>query len=327
MSAGAARPEAIVASIVIATRNRREETLAAVASSFGQSGVPLEVLVYDDASDDGTAEAVQHAFPAVRIFANPERTGYIVSRNRGFCDARGAYVFSLDDDATFSRADIVARIVAQFERDPSIGAIAIPFVEPLKPQTRSSSSVPVSSLPEQELRNYIGCAHAVRRDVALRLGGYREFFVHQVEERDFCLRLWAGNHRVVYGASGHIVHSVSPKRDSGRIMYYGFRNQILTEILNAPLPDLLLRLPVVACNAIRFQFAWRLMPLKLKAIGAGLLEGVRRRRVRQPVSRAVYRRLRKLVPHGPGADFLSAEAPDIDRTSATIANPAAAASR
>ncbi len=299
MTMAPANDAPIVASIVITTRNRREDTLVAVASSFAQFGVPLEVLVYDDASDDGTAEALRREFPAARVFTSSGRNGYIVNRNRGFHEARGAYVFSIDDDAYFSKPDIVARIVAQLEADRSIGAVAIPYVEPFARLTRSHRSAPFAAVPGQELRNYVGCAHAVRRELAVELGGYRDDFVHQGEERDFCLRLWASGHRVLYGDSGPIVHMVSPMRDSSRMAYYGLRNQILFECLSAPISALVVRVPVICVNAIRYKFVWATLPLKLVAICAGLLEGTRRRNGRRPVSRATYRKFRELKAHGP----------------------------
>jgi GT2 family glycosyltransferase len=288
-----------LATIVITTRNRCDDVLRAVASSFAQDLADLEVIVVDDHSDDGTAERVCAAFPRTRMIVSRERAGYIVARNRAFREARGRYVFSLDDDAYFTAPDIVARVVSQLEADRAIGAVAIPFIEPMAHRSRSSLAHSSLSKAGDELRSYVGCAHALRRDVALALGGYREFFVHQGEERDLCLRMRAAGWRVVAGDCGLIVHMVSPKREAGRISHYGIRNQILFETLNAPLARLPLRLVSTVAGAVRYRFSWPTLPAKLRAIGAGIAWSARRISERKPVPDAVYCANRSLPYHGP----------------------------
>jgi len=288
-----------VATVVITTRARREDTLRAVASSFAQDFPDLEVIVYDDASGDGTAESVERAFPRARVVALARRSGLIENRNRGFREATGKYVFSLDDDAYFSMPDIVSRIVAMLERDATIGAVAIPFVEPFRRRSRSSLDYPLEAQAGDELSSFMACACAIRRQAALAIGGYRELFVRQHEEPDFSLRLWAAGWRIVYGGSGHVVHTVSPRRDPQRISFYGVRNRILFEMLNAPLGSLPVRLVSAMIGVLRYQFSWSTLPLKLSAIGAGLLESARRSAERQPVAGRVYRSYRRLPGHGP----------------------------
>jgi GT2 family glycosyltransferase len=287
------------ASVVITTRNRRDDTLRAVASCLSQQGCKLEILVFDDASEDGTVEAVRLATPSVRVFANQARTGYIQNRNRGFREAAGPIVFSIDDDAYFADPNIVMCILRYFHQDDSIGAVAIPYIEPLNVRSRSYQKTPFHSLTGDELRSYIGCSHAIRRDVALGLGGYREYFVHQGEERDLCLRMSSAGWRVVYGGSGLIVHMVSPKRQTDRVIYYGARNRLLFDLLNLPLPHLLVRLLWDPVAIIRYRFALSTLPVKLRGIAAGFLEGAKRWRERQAVSRATYRLFMQLPGHGP----------------------------
>jgi hypothetical protein len=102
--------------------------------------------------------------------------------------ALGDVVFSLDDDAVFSSPLVVEQTLRDFSH-PRIGAVAIPYIEPHK------ANKEMQRAPTREdvwiTASYIGTAHAVRRDVFLALGGYREHLVHQGEEGDFCLRMLA----------------------------------------------------------------------------------------------------------------------------------------
>jgi hypothetical protein len=97
----------------------------------------------------------------------------------------------LDDDAVFSSPFVVEQTLLDFSH-PRIGAVAIPYIEPHK------ANKEMQRAPTREdvwiTASYIGTAHAVRRDVFLALGGYREHLVHQGEEGDFCLRMLAAEH-------------------------------------------------------------------------------------------------------------------------------------
>ena len=294
-----AASSAIDASIVITTRNRRDEALRAISSCLAQENCSIEILLFDDASDDGTVEAVRKKFPSVRIFSNPSRMGYIHNRNRGFEEALGSVVFSIDDDAYFSSRDIVMSVLKHFRDDCTIAAVAIPFIEPMNRRSLSSLQTPFISRSGDELCGYIGCAHAVRREIVLSLGGYREFFIHQGEERDLCLRMIAAGFRIVYGGQGLIVHMVSPKRQLDRVTYYASRNGLLFDILNLPVPDVLIRLVWDPIAIIRYRFSWSTLPLKLRGIMAGFCEGAKRWRERKAVSRAAYVRFKTLPGHGP----------------------------
>lgn len=298
MAIGANGDKNLEASIVITSRNRCSDVLRAVASCRAQIGVRLEVLVYDDNSEDDTVEALKAHFPECRVFASRERTGYIVNRNRGFVDAKGRIVFSLDDDAYFSDPGIVADIVRWFD-DESIGAVAIPYIEPLNRRSHSSLQKPVTLASGAEVRSYVGCAHAVRRSAANAMNGYREFFVHQREEAEFCLRLRSAGWKIVLGQSRPIVHMVSPKRETDRVFYYAGRNLILAEALNAPMPEGLVRSAIAAVGFVRYRFTWRHLPLRLRALWSGVMDAIRFRHLRKPVTHEIYRKHCSLSSHGP----------------------------
>jgi glycosyltransferase involved in cell wall biosynthesis len=90
-------------SVVICTFNRLPHLLASVESVFGQS-LPtehFEVIVVDNCSTDGTAQAVQALMkgqPSLR-YLYETRVGLAHARNTGWQSAQGKYVAFLDDDA------------------------------------------------------------------------------------------------------------------------------------------------------------------------------------------------------------------------------------
>jgi glycosyltransferase involved in cell wall biosynthesis len=99
-------------SVIIATRNRWPMLSSnALPSALGQEDVELEVVVVDDASDDGTAEHVEALGNArVRLVRNETNRRLPASRNVGTEVARGTWLAFLDDDDLWSPRKLRAQI-------------------------------------------------------------------------------------------------------------------------------------------------------------------------------------------------------------------------
>ena len=241
----------IEASIVITTRNRKEDLRRAVASALAQSAA-VEVIVVDDASDDGTPAMVRDEFPAIRLQESTEPRGYIVQRNRGADLARGPVIVSIDDDAAFPSPLTVAQTLREFD-GPRMGAVAIPYIDVnLSPHvnTRAPDSDRVYVTAA-----YVGTAHAVRRDLFLRLGGYRESFFHFGEERDLCMRMLGAGYVTRLGTADPIHHFLSPRREHSRGFIQRGRNQVLLSWHNTPMPYMPLHMAASLFNMMRFGIA------------------------------------------------------------------------
>ena len=120
-------PEFQTATVIITTRNRRDDLLKAIASAMAQTAKP-EVLVVDDASTDDTSSAVARKFPSVQLHRSDRAMGYIVQRNYAARMARTPIIFSIDDDAVFSTSRIVEETLRDFEHS-RVGAVAIPYAD------------------------------------------------------------------------------------------------------------------------------------------------------------------------------------------------------
>ena len=119
------------ASVIIATRNRRREVGRAIASALAQTA-DVEVLVTDDASDDGTAEEISADFPSVRLWRSERARGSLVHRNAMAEVARSPILISLDDDAELCSPRTVAQVLERFD-DPQVAAVGIPFFDAPRP--------------------------------------------------------------------------------------------------------------------------------------------------------------------------------------------------
>src|SRR4051812_32808898 len=88
-----------------------------------------EVIVVDNASGDGSAEAVREQFPEVRLFANEDNRGYAAANNQGIAAARGENLMLLNPDTEVPR-EAVEQLETCLRERPRAGAAAPMLVYP-----------------------------------------------------------------------------------------------------------------------------------------------------------------------------------------------------
>ena len=283
------------ATVVITTRNRPKDLERAVASCFMQKGVLIRVLVFDDASDE-PLDCTSPSMKRVELHRTEKRIGYIALRNEGFRLSTNEYVFSIDDDAYFTDPNTVFLAIKAFDTYPRTAAFALKYQEPFA----RDKEVVIKDLEDGALvRSYIGCSHVIKRSVALKLGGYREFFIHQGEERDLCLRIWNEGLEIRYLSTPSIIHEPSLVRDHRRWHYYGLRNTFLFSALNLPASDLLKRFAIDSVQ-LTLHFV-PLIGIMRTAFWMFIAYGTCLNfwRFRKPVSRRVYSKYIGLPSVGP----------------------------
>jgi glycosyltransferase involved in cell wall biosynthesis len=282
------------ATVVITTKNRRDDLRRAIASAIRQD-IPLEILVIDDGSTDGTAEMVRSDFRQARVVRSEQSRGLIVQRTEAAKLATTPVIVSIDDDAEFSMPHVVSQALDDLDH-PQVGAVAIPYINDRQDQILRHRAPDDAEVYVTD--SFTGTAHALRRDVFLRLGGYRAALFHQGEERDYCVRLLEAGFFTRLGRSDPILHHESPRRDLRRMDLYGRRNDVLFAWHNVPAAALVPQL--LGTTARGLAFGARIgRPLRMAhglALGYGAC--VRQWRNRRPVSPTTYRLFRELRRRG-----------------------------
>ena len=260
--------------------------------------VPLDVLVMDDASSDDATAGVVRQFPRARYVRSEQRVGYIVLRNRAARLASTDVLVSIDDDAVMVNPSTVSSALAAFVT-ARVGAVSLRHVNVLDGKV----IVRYASLPDDERvfvkAEFVGTAYAVRREVFLGVGGYREHLVHQTEERDFCVRMLSAGYVVRAGVTPPIEHRMSPIRSHKRMTVYNNRNNLLFAWQNVPWPSLPVHVLGTTVNGLWTGLRWRRMGWTTAGLAQGYAAMVTGRYERRPVSRSIYQLHRRLIKCGP----------------------------
>jgi glycosyltransferase involved in cell wall biosynthesis len=108
-------------SVIIPTYNYSRFIGEAIDSALAQTRAPLEVIVVDDGSTDGTAEVLAAYGDRIRVLRQ-KNSGVAMARNAGIAAARGEYLAFLDsDDAWYPRK--LERQMPRFDAEPSLGLV------------------------------------------------------------------------------------------------------------------------------------------------------------------------------------------------------------
>ena len=125
-------------SYCVVNTNGREYLLACLAAieRTHPAGVEREILVLDNASEDGSAEAVRALGSEIRLIALEQRTGKAENDSTLMREAQGAYCLLLNEDSEL-RPGAAAALLAALDSDPKAAAAT--------PQLLDSGGEPVPS--------------------------------------------------------------------------------------------------------------------------------------------------------------------------------------
>lgn len=221
-------------SVLIVSWNTRELTLAALRSFLPAAGLELEVIVVDNASADGSADAIAAAFPTVRLIRNDRNAGFAGGVNLGLQAARHPLILLLNPD-TRVLGDALARLVDYADAHPRAGILgprvlnedgslqasrfrfpsllnqllSATYLYQLFPRSgffnRERMGGRESDAPEA-VEAVSGCCFLMRRALLDAVGVLDETFFMYAEEVDLCYRAWQAGFEVHYAPVGEIVH-------------------------------------------------------------------------------------------------------------------------
>lgn len=235
--------------VIIVSYNTRELTLAAVRTLLESSpGLAMRVVVWDNASADGSAAAVSAAFPQIEVIASPENLGFAAANNRVAAETTTPYVCLLNPD-TETHPNAISNLLAFAKAHPEAGIVGGRTVfrdgslnpascwRMMTPWTLFVSTIGLARLfpnsnffnPEaiggwqrdsvREVDIVVGCLMLVPTDLWRRLGGFDERFFMYGEDADICLRARAMGYRPMITPDATIMHLVgaSTKRHADKV--------------------------------------------------------------------------------------------------------------
>jgi N-acetylglucosaminyl-diphospho-decaprenol L-rhamnosyltransferase len=207
--------------IALVNANSRDDLLACLESL---GSIDAEIVVLDNASDDGSVAAVHERFPAVRVVEQGHRAGFGENNNAIIRATTSRYVYLLNPDTTSDDWGL-ERMTAYLDAHPRVAAIGprlvhsdgrpqdsafrfpTPAVAALSLFTLSRLGVVQSrGNATREVDWATAAALLVRREALEEVGLFDEEIFMYSEETDLCARLRAAGWGIEYFPEVTVVH-------------------------------------------------------------------------------------------------------------------------
>ncbi len=222
-------------SVIIVNWNTRHVVGDCIESVLANLGsLDAEVIVVDNASDDGSAQMIAQDFPQVRLIANDDNRGFAAANNQGMRVAHGRYVLLLNPD-TVVLDDVLERTVAWADVNPDAGVVGCQVLQDPDTIQRTCFRFPsplgmglwmsgaVACFPRSPIARWAtygswqreternvdvvsGMFMLVRRVALQEIGPMDEGYFVFAEEADWCYRFRKAGWRCVFAPEGRILH-------------------------------------------------------------------------------------------------------------------------
>ncbi|MCL6100227.1 MAG: glycosyltransferase [Bacteroidetes bacterium] len=233
-------------SIIIVNYNVKEFLLNMLDSvQKATKTISAEIIVVDNASDDGSVESIKEKFPSVKLIVNEKNVGFGAANNIAMLHASGKYFLLINPD-TIVREDTFIKMISFFEQNPEAGIAGckvlnadgslqlacrrgfpgpwtsftkVMGLSTLFPKSRLFARYNLTYLDENktyEVDAVSGAFMMLRKEVYDKIGGFDQEFFMYGEDLDLCYRTQQAGYKVFYVHSTEIIHykGESTKRSS-----------------------------------------------------------------------------------------------------------------
>jgi len=223
-------------SIIIVNYNVKEFLLNLLDSLYKSvSDYESEIIVVDNASDDGSIEAVKSRFPKVNLIQNKNNVGFGAANNQALEIAKGNYIVLINPD-TIVKEDTFSKLIAFLEKTPNAGMVGCKVLNPdgtlqlpcrrsfpgpwtsftkitglskLFPNSRLFARYNLTYLNENETYEVdaiSGSFMMMRKEVYEKTKGFDPQFFMYGEDLDLCYRTQKEGYKVYYVHTTEIIH-------------------------------------------------------------------------------------------------------------------------
>lgn len=217
--------------------------------------VEHEIIIVDNASEDGSVEMVEELYSeSVTLIANPENTGHAHGNNIGFKVATGEYILVLNSDIIFLSPDDVMTLVDYMDEHKDVGllgpklrngngTVQLSCFRPYGNWTPLYRRTPLGKLGfaqrdlnrhlmidfdhniTQEVEWILGASMLIRKEALDKVGYFNELFFLYFADYELCDRLRFHGYKVIYYADAKIVHY--HRRESAQRSIWGGLGSVL----------------------------------------------------------------------------------------------------
>jgi len=239
----------IIVSVIIVSWNARgylKQCLESLTPAVCR--YPMEIIVVDNASSDGSPELVESSFPQVRLIRNPINLGFARGNNLGIQNSHGRYLCLINSDVKVL-PDCISRLVDYCEQHPEVG-MAGPQVaggdgklqrscrgfptlwnmlcralalDSLFPRCKLFTGYSLSHWPQNATRAVdilSGCFWLIRRETLSRVGLLDEAFFMYGEDMDWSKRFWLNGSSLAFVSEAEAVHYGGASSSNAPIRFY-----------------------------------------------------------------------------------------------------------